>query len=143
MIRFIINILEIFGICFLRFRPLPRIWCIWLVAVNLACLRFITQIEGQVVLGVTLLAVLIQAVVYTQRGFVRLLGAAHILWLPMFGWMALRLGLITLDPGLRVWLAVLLTTNIISLIIDVTDVMRFVRGERTPSYTWRRPAVQV
>ena len=136
MRRFIIHILQLFGICFLRFRPLPRIWCLWLVGVNLGCLVFITHIEGQVVLGVTLIAVLVQALVLGRLGFTRVLGSAHILWLPMFGWMAFRLEAIAADPALSLWLMVLLATNILSLIIDTTDVARFINGERTPHYAW-------
>ena len=38
MIGFLIRMLEFFGVVFLRFRPVPRLWCVWLVGVNVACL---------------------------------------------------------------------------------------------------------
>jgi hypothetical protein len=139
MARFLINAVELFGIVFLRFRLLPRIWCVWLVGVNAGCLFFITHIEAQVVLGVTVLAVVAQTLVYGRLGFTRVLGTAHILWLPMFAWMASRLDIIAADPALAKWLAVLLATNAVSLVIDCSDVFRFIKGERSPHYQWRLP----
>jgi hypothetical protein len=73
MFLFLIRMLELFGVVFLRFRPVPRLWCVWLVGVNLACLWFITQIEGQVVLAVTAIAVAGQTVIYQRIGFTRIL----------------------------------------------------------------------
>jgi hypothetical protein len=139
MVRFLMSAVELFGIVFLRFRLLPRIWCVWLVGVNAACLFFITHIEAQVVLGVTVLAVVAQTLVYGRLGFTRVLGTAHILWLPMFAWMAFRLDAIAADPALGKWLAVLLATNAVSLVIDCSDVFRFIKGERSPHYHWRLP----
>ena len=136
--RFLLNILLIFGIVFLRFRPLPRLWNVWLVAVNLGCLLFITRIEAQVVLGVTLVAVASQAVVYGRQGFTRVLGIAHLLWLPMFAWLASRHAAIAADPALAQWVMLLAATNAVSLVIDTTDVLRFARGERAPHYVWQR-----
>jgi hypothetical protein len=142
MKRFIISALELFGIVFLRFRPIPRIWCVWLVGVNLACLWFITRPEAQVVLAVTLVAVVVQTLLCMRLGFTRVLGTAHALWLPMFAWIAFRLDAIAADPSLRGWLTVLLLTNAVSLIVDAGDAIRFFKGERAQHYTWRRPAPQ-
>ena len=128
--------MKIFGIVFLRFRAVPRIWNIWLVGVNLMCLYFIGHIEAQVVLGTTLVAVALQAVIYGRIGFTRILGIGHTLWIPMFAWMALRLDSIATYPELQTWLIVLTMTNAISALIDLSDVTRFVKGERAPHYSW-------
>jgi hypothetical protein len=136
MTRFLISILEIFGVVFLRFRLIPRLWCVWLVAVNLACLFFIAHIEAQVVLAVTLAAVLAQTVLYGRIGFTRVLGTTHVLWLPMFAWMATRIDTICTDPALARWLLLLLATNMVSLMVDTVDAIRFARGEREPHYRW-------
>lgn len=90
MMDFVTNVLKIFGIVFLRFRTVPRLWSIWLVGVNLMCLYFIGHIEAQVVLVTTLVAVALQAVIYGRIGFTRILGIGHTLWIPMFAWMASR-----------------------------------------------------
>ena len=136
MYQFLKNVLLLFGVCFLRFRWLPRLWVTWLVAVNVGCLAFILQPEGQVVLGVTGVAVVIQALMLGRIGFTRILGITHLLWLPMFAWMATRADHYADQPQLRIWLTVLLATNAISLAVDVTDSVRFLRGERAPHYQW-------
>lgn len=130
------NVLKIFGIVLLRFRPLPRAWNYWLVSVNLACLFFIGHLEAQVLLGTTLVAVVVQATIYGKTGFSRLLGIGHIFWVPMFAWMATRIEHIAAHPDLQMWLVVLAITNAVSAVIDITDVTRFVRGERAPHYSW-------
>lgn len=140
MIGFLIRMLELFGVVFLRFRPVPRLWCIWLVGVNVACLYFITHVEAQVVLAVTAVAVATQTLIYQRIGFTRILGSTHALWIPMFAWMATRLDTIMSDPALADWLALLLVTNIVSLVVDTIDAVRFWRGERAPHYRWHSMA---
>jgi hypothetical protein len=68
MIGFLIRMLELFGVVFLRFRPIPRLWCVWLVGVNLTCVYFITHIEAQVLLAVTMIAVVGQTLIYQRIG---------------------------------------------------------------------------
>jgi len=138
MVRFLVNMLEIFGVVFLRFRPVPRLWCVWLVGVNLACLLFIAQVEAQVVLVVTAIAVIVQTLIYQRIGFTRILGVAHVLWLPMFAWMAGRIADIAERPDLARWLALLVATNLASAAVDTVDVVRFLRGERAPHYCWKQ-----
>lgn len=133
---FVTSILKIFGIVFLRFRPIPRVWNVWLVAVNLGALYFITHIEAQVVLATTLIAVIIQAAIYQRIRFTRLLGIAHVAWIPMFAWIATRSDAIAAHPDLNSWIMVLAATNAVSFMIDSTDVFRFIRGERAPHYSW-------
>jgi hypothetical protein len=136
MIGFLIRMLELFGVVFLRFRPVPRLWCAWLVGVNLACLYFITHIEAQVVLAVTAIAVVAQTLIYQRIGFTRILGSTHILWIPMFAWMGTRIDTIMDEPALANWLVLLFATNMVSLVVDTIDAVRFLRGERAPHYRW-------
>jgi hypothetical protein len=129
--------LEIFGIVFLRFRPIQRIWVIWLVMANAAGVMFIDHAEGLVALGAVGVAVTLQALIYQRKNFVRILGATHILWLPMLGWMASRIpGLPEDERGLRIWLIALIATNSVSLAIDAWDAARDLRGEQHPHYVW-------
>ena len=136
MIDFLIRMLELFGVVFLRFRPVPRLWCVWLVGVNLACLYFITHVEAQVVLAVTAVAVVAQTLIYQRIGFTRILGITHVLWVPMFAWMATRTGTIAAEPALAHWLVLLLATNMVAMVVDTIDAVRFLRGERAPHYRW-------
>lgn len=130
-------VFEVFGIVLVRFRPLPRIWGTWLVAVNCACLFFIGHVEAQVALGAVGLAVVVQALIYRRLRFVRILGATHVVWVPMLVWMVLRFDTATAGgTAFRVWLVLLIATNAISLAIDACDAARFAIGERRPSYVW-------
>lgn len=131
--KLLTNALKIFGICLLRFRPLPRIW---LLAVNGACLFFIGHLEAQVVLAVTCIAVVFQTLIYGQIGFTRILGTAHPLWIPMFAWIATRTDTLLTDPDVALWLGLLCATNLVSFIIDMVDASRFLRGDRAPHYRW-------
>lgn len=137
MVCFLMRMLELFGVVFLRFRPVPRAWCVWLVGVNVACLYFITHIEAQAVLAVTAIAVGAQTLIYQRIGFTRILGTTHVLWFPMFAWMATRADTIAGDPALADWLILLFATNMISLVVDTIDAVRFLRGDRAPHYRWR------
>jgi hypothetical protein len=135
--RFLVHILELFGVVFLRFRLVPRLWCVWLVGVNAACLLFITHIEAQAVLAVTVIAVAVQTLIYGRMGFTRILGTVHILWVPLFGWMATRLETITSGSSLANWILLLFVTNLVSTVVDMIDAVRFIRGERAPYYRWK------
>jgi hypothetical protein len=136
MVGFLIHMLELFGVVFLRFRPVPRLWCVWLVGVNLACLYFITHIEAQVVLTVTTIAVVGQTLIYQRIGFTRILGSTHVLWIPMVAWMATRIDTIMREPALAEWFVLLFATKLVSLVVDTIDAVRFLRGERAPHYRW-------
>ncbi len=136
MMNFMTNVLKLFGIVFLRFRPVPRIWNVWLVGVNLMCLYFIGHIEAQVVLLTTLISVIVQAMIYGRIGFTRVLGIGHLLWIPMFVWIAARADSIATHPDLQTWIILLAITNAVSFAIDLTDIARFAKGERAPHYRW-------
>jgi len=82
-------------------------------------------------------AVLAQALIYQRTRFIRLLGVAHVVWIPMLTWMALRLDTLPKEEtAFHVWLMALIATNVISLAIDAWDATRFVLGERRPYYVW-------
>jgi hypothetical protein len=128
---------ELFGIVLVRFRPVQRVWGAWLVVVNGACLLFIQHIEAQVALGAVGVAVLAQALIYQRKGFIRLLGVTHALWVPMLTWMVLRLDTLPKEEAaFHLWLITLIATNAVSLAIDAWDAARFILGERQPYYAW-------
>ena len=115
-----------------------RVWAIVLVAVNALALCFIDTIYAQVALAAVGLGVVVMALIYQRIGFVRLLGIGHALWLVMLPWMVTELP--KLDPGswLYRWMVCLIALNSISLTIDISDVIRFWKGDRKPHYVWNR-----
>lgn len=132
----VVSILHLLGVVVLRFRPIPRVWAIWLMTVNLASVAFLDRLEGQVVFAAAGLSVVGMALIYRQQRFTRLLGICHVLFVPMLAWLALRADTIQTDPALALWVSVLAVTNVVSLVVDTTDVTRFLRGERQPHYAW-------
>ncbi len=131
------SMLELFGIVFVRFRPVPRIWVIWLVAVNTASLLFIGHPEAQVAMGAVGVAVFAQALIYQRKRFIRLLGLTHFIWVPMLSWIALRIGTIPEgESAFHLWLVTLIATNAFCLVLDSWDATRFMLGDRKPYYAW-------
>jgi hypothetical protein len=130
-------VFEILWIVLFRFAPLPRIWAICLIAVNLGALFFLDTFYGRVALLVALAGIAVMMVIYTRLGFVRLLGIGHVFWVPMLIWFASSLPDRQTDPALYWWVVVLIGFNAVSLVIDAADVARYLRGERAPHYRWR------
>ncbi len=116
---------------------MPFPWSIWimaLMAVNMiGPLFFIDHLEGQVVLGVFVITAGLMMFLYASRGFSRILGAGHVLWLGLLPWLWSRLDLIQPDEWLSHWIITVIVINGVSLIIDVIDVVRYVRGDRQPT----------
>jgi hypothetical protein len=50
--------------------------------------------------------------------------------------MATRIDIIVDEPSLANWLVLLLVTNMVSIVVDTIDAVRFLRGERAPYYRW-------
>ena len=79
-----------------------------------------------------MIGAILQTVIFSAKGFVRLLGIGHIAWLPMVPWLWDRLD--TAPPGsfFKYWLLATIVVVSLSLIIDAADVIRYLRGERDP-----------
>ena len=129
--------LEILWIVLFRFRPLPRIWAVLLIAVDLGAVVFIDTIYGQIALAAVLAAVAVIILLHAKLGFVRLLGVGHVFWIPMLVWFAMNLPDQAKEPALHYWVIVLMAFNAGSLVIDTIDVVRYIAGDRTPHYSWK------
>ncbi len=114
--------------------PAPvRAWVGVLAATNMVAIAFISHLEAQVALAALMLGAVIQAAIFSQLGFVRLLGAGHFHWIPMLYWMYTRLDAIRAEQAFYYWVLALFVINGISLIIDVVDVAKYIAGDRTPA----------
>lgn len=113
-------------------------WVLVLVLTNLASLLFIvTKAESWKVrpepIGI-IIAFLIAAAImdwmYIQFGYVRLLGAAHLVaWLPVYIWIVIRRRDIGIETAFGKYIHVYLVVAGISLIIDFIDVIRYYTGD--------------
>ena len=80
---------------------------------------------------VTFFAGFVLLVVLTGRfGFTRIMGLGHILWFPLVFFLIRRLDLYPSTEPYGLWMRAVIVLNSISLIIDVSDVVRYARGDR-------------
>ena len=116
---------------------MPAHWVAWiglLVAANfIAPLFFINLPEGQVVLAAGMIAIVFQVVIFARLGFVRLVGLGHAPWVPLVPWLWVRLEDAGLEGPLGYWMGAVIVVDCASLVIDVVDVVRFIKGERAPT----------
>lgn len=114
----------------------PRAWLIWLMmlmAVNMAFpLLFLDRLEAQIILVSAMMGGAVMLIIFSKHGFVRLLGLGHVFWIPLLGWLWMRLPAIPMDTLFGEWILSVMVLNFISLVIDAIDVARYLLGERAP-----------
>jgi hypothetical protein len=113
----------------------PQPWLTWLcilVAVNVVVplAAFPMRYEAHVVAATFVVGALLMTLLTMATGFSRLLGLAHVVWVPLLYYLGQRSTLIPGDDGYGVWLRLVIVADAISLAIDATDVIRYVAGER-------------
>lgn len=106
------------------------LWMGWMGLVNLASLAFLGRPEARWVLGLFLASFLTMNLLFALAGYGRLLGLAHVLfWTPLLV-LLLRGRALREAPGAYgIWLRILFMTNAVSLVIDYTDVARYLLGD--------------
>ncbi len=108
-----------------------KIWLLLLVAANaVAPLLFLQRVEAQAVLAAMMIGAMLMSLLTARFGFTRILGLGHILWIPLIGWLAFRLGQIPADDAFGMWVRGVMLLNAVSLVIDGVDVFRYATGDR-------------
>ncbi len=108
-----------------------KVWLLLLVAANaVAPLLFLQRVEAQAVLAAMMIGAMLMSLLTARFGFTRILGLGHILWIPLVGWLAFRLGQVPADDAFGMWIRGVMLLNTVSLVIDTADVVRFVTGDR-------------
>ncbi len=112
--------------------PLPwRLWNLLLASVNMVVpLFFLDHVEARYVLAAMLAGVMLMTLLTGLSGFSRLLGLGHLPWIPLLYVLWARLGYIPAVDPFGIWLRVLIILNLISLVIDAIDVVRYIGGDR-------------
>ena len=115
---------------------MPIHWQLWmalLVAGNMVVpLFFLERLESLVVLAALVGSFLLMVVLTGFAGFTRLLGLGHIVfWVPLVVYIFTRFSDVPPDDFFGIWLRVLLAINLLSLVIDAADVIRYVAGDRS------------
>ena len=115
---------------------MPIHWQAWLgilVGVNIVVpIFFIHTLEAQVVLATAIIGLVIMSVIFSMKGCGRLMGVGHFGWLPLVFWLGMRLDHVPADSTFGYWLIAVIVLDSLSLFIDTIDVLRYVKGERTP-----------
>jgi len=107
-----------------------RIWVALLVLFNAVIpMLFIDSLEAQIVLTTFAMSASIQMYIFHHKGFVRLLGLGHILWLPMITWLLIHNSDMIFTSLFGIWMIILMIINSLSLCIDAFDVWRYWHGE--------------
>ena len=88
--------------------------------------------EAQIVLFTAIVGLGIMSVIYSEMGFVRLMGIGHIGWVPLVFLLWLRLDHATPGSAFGYWLIAVIVLDGVSLFIDITDVLRYSKSERQP-----------
>ena len=118
---------------------MPMPWLVWLgllLAVNVVGpIYFFEALEAKVVLVAFLASLGLMTAMFAAKGFVRLLGIGHILWVPMVPWLWIRLDQVGPGEPIGYWITAVIILDSISLIIDGIDVLRYLKGERQPYIT--------
>ncbi len=93
--------------------PMPwRVWLGLLVAVNVAGpIYFFESLEAKVVLAAFLASVALMTAIFASKGFVRLLGIGHIVWVPMVPWLWTRLDQVGPGDPLGYWIIAVMIMN--------------------------------
>ncbi len=108
-----------------------KLWLLLLVAANgVAPLFFLDRVEAQAVLAAMMIGAMLMSLLTARFGFTRILGLGHILWIPLIGWLAFRLGQIPSDDAFGLWVRGVIVVNALSLLIDGVDVYRYAAGDR-------------
>jgi hypothetical protein len=108
-----------------------KLWILVLVAANgVAPLFFLQHAEANIVLGAMLVGAMLMSLLTARFGFTRIVGLGHVLWIPLLGWLAFRLGQIPADDVFGMWIRGVMVLNTVSLMFDTADVFRFATGDR-------------
>ncbi|MFU8813375.1 MAG: hypothetical protein ACNA78_10450, partial [Balneolaceae bacterium] len=108
-------------------RPIYEVmWVFFMMVIHLAAIAFWDEYLAKAIVVIFMISSMLMMGLYSAYGFTRIMGFGHVLWIPLAVWIA------TSIPGAEGWFATylmaLLITIVISLAIDITDVIRYLKG---------------
>jgi hypothetical protein len=108
-----------------------RLWVLWLMAINTAAFLYLKKPQGRVIAVAWIGNVVTMMVMYWLMGYVRLLGLSHVIWwTPLFVWLLPKVLRERPSGGFGLWLKLLIVSDLASLVLDYSDVIRYILGER-------------
>jgi len=112
--------------------PMPVVlWMGVLAGLNgMGPLFFLGRPEAWVVLVVFLVSAAMMMMLAEFNGFNRMMGVGHILWLPLLVYLWARIGAHPAAEPFGAWMRLVMLLNAASLVFDMVDITRYMRGER-------------
>jgi len=106
-------------------------WIAWMGLVNSAAVIFFRHVQARWALAAFVGAALLMHALYVLNGFNRLLGLGHVVfWTPLVAYLVRQRPRLEVGSPVRAWVTILLVTNLTSLVVDYTDVVRYLLGDR-------------
>lgn len=113
---------------------MPIHWQIWILALLVVNMLipsvFFKRTEARVVIATFLGALSVMTILTAVAGFSRIVGLGHFLWFPMLYFIRNRLADYPARDFYATWMRSVLILNSLALAIDVTDVIRYIAGDR-------------
>lgn len=97
-------------------------------------LIFIGTIEGRLILATLIVTLVVAGQIHKRSPFSRLIGICHLPWCALLPWLVHRLTIVEYTMAIKSWLYYVVAVIFVSLILDAADLFRYVRGDRT--YSW-------
>ncbi|MFQ5664861.1 MAG: hypothetical protein ACE5I7_00355 [Candidatus Binatia bacterium] len=109
-----------------------QMWVAWMVILNSASIVFLRRREARWVLSAWIANMIFMSILFAVNGFNRLLGLSHVLWwTPLVIYLWRRLPALERSGAFAAWLRILLVTDTLSLVVDFSDVIRYLLGDRS------------
>ena len=118
---------------FILAEPLPlRAWVFILMIMNTLSILFLKRVEARWVLAAWIPNGIFMSFLLTQFGYTRMLGLSHVVfWTPLLIYLWVRRDQWDVSGSLAgKWLVGLFTVNLISLVVDYIDVIRYLMGDQ-------------
>ena len=113
--------------------PLPvQLWVLPQVVLNgMFPLVYLARAESKMIFLTFLVSFMSMVLITAVTGFTRLLGLGHVFWIPLLLVLWTRLDQIPADDLFGLWIRSLIVLNAASLVLDVVDVTRYIKGNRS------------
>jgi len=99
------------------------IWVNWLVAINMSSVFFWNKKISKIIFVTFMLSAVSMMGLYSIFGYEKILGAGHILWIPLLIFILSKLG--GTDGRFKKYVVILSISIMISLVLDVADVYKY------------------
>ncbi|MGV3756049.1 MAG: hypothetical protein ACO1QS_11755 [Verrucomicrobiota bacterium] len=104
-------------------------WVVLLMLVNLGSAVYWSELTARLIFITFMLSAGLLMGLYAKFGYSKILGAAHILWIPLLPWVLFRLD--EVGPSFRAYLLLWAGAATISLAFDLVDVWKYYKAKKS------------